>query len=485
MLSRSRVSALVVLPILVFVSIVLSTHARATQTDTTILSSYVDGGKDLADRANAMVSSPDGQRVFATGIARTARGSSGTDYLTVAWDASNGSPLWTRRFGHERSRDRAMSISIGPNGRLVFVAGVTTGGHGRHAWTTLAYSASTGTLRWVAKARLPGARPATSFGFQPTAVLAGDGRVVVAGNTQVDGSTGDSYPAVVLAYSAATGGELWRSRYSPQLYPTATRGAIVRSAAVDPSRDRLYLGIQVDETPTANSEGVLAIDLMSGRRLWRSHYTGDAISTHPDAIAVAPQGRRIYLAGELDLEPRRLLAFKPRGGALAWDANLRSSLGSMTAIAPDRQDHAVFATGSLSNSSILGTVLKTWGVEAKTGEVLWKTGFARRSRSGSLSQGIAAVPNADGSVIYVAGDSSVLHCTTDCAWSPDIVTLAYDTGSGEILWHRILGDPAYGVSESAVGIALDPTDRRVLVVGTAPSADGDPDLVLIGYPATA
>jgi hypothetical protein len=65
------------------------------------------------------------------------------------------------------------------------------------------------------------------------------------------------------------------------------------------------------------------------------------------------------------------------------------------------------------------------------------------------------------------------------------VTVAYDTDSGEILWHRVFGDPAYGVSESAVGIALDPTDRRVLVVGTAPSADGDPDLVLIGYPATA
>jgi hypothetical protein len=88
-------------------------------------------------------------------------------------------------------------------------------------------------------------------------------------------------------------------------------------------------------------------------------------------------------------------------------------------------------------------------------------------------------------VIYVAGDSSKMHCDIDCASSPDIVTLAYDSRSGGILWHRIFGDPAYGVSESAVGIALNPTDRRVLVVGTAPSADGDPDFVLIGYPATA
>jgi outer membrane protein assembly factor BamB len=459
----------------------LSDRAAWAAPGVRLWTSYLDGGSGLSDEAVAMVASPDGRRIFATGAAQTASGKPRSDYLTVAWDASTGEELWSRRLGRAARQDRPTSVAISPDGDTAFVTGISTDRWGRRTWTTIAYATSTGARRWVARTRLRGVQFETFGGQQPTAVLATESRVIVAGNTQL-GATAN-YPAVAVAYSPADGHEIWRFRYSPQRYPGASPGAIVWSATLNPARAHVYLGIQVDETPAGNSEGVLAISAETGERLWRSRYLSAALSTHPESIATAPDGRGVYLAGVLDLVPRRLLAFRARKGALHWDADLRSQgFGAISSIAPGLDGRLVFATGS--ESTRLNGVLRTWAVDAETGNLLWRRGFVRRSGSRSSSGGEAATVDPGGSVVYIVGDSSVLHCDVECAWSPDIVTIAYDATTGTRLWSRIFGDPAFEVSESSTGIAVDPTGSTVSVVGTAPSSNGDLDFVLIGYSAT-
>jgi hypothetical protein len=47
------------------------------------------------DRAYSVAASPDGTKVFVTG---ESGGSTGSDYATLAYDASSGARLWTKRY---------------------------------------------------------------------------------------------------------------------------------------------------------------------------------------------------------------------------------------------------------------------------------------------------------------------------------------------------------------------------------------------------
>jgi outer membrane protein assembly factor BamB len=468
----------------VLLSTTLGDRAAWAAPGVRLWTTYVDGGSGLNDEAVAMVASPDGRGIFATGATQTVSGKPRSDYLTVGWDASTGEELWTRRFGRAGRQDRPTSVAVALDGHTVYVTGISTDRRGLRAWTTIAYATSTGARRWVVRTRLRGVQFETFGGQQPTAVLATASRVIVAGNTQPGDPPGSAFPAVAVAYSPMDGHEIWRFRYSPQRYPGASPGAIVWSATVNPTRARVYLGIQVDETPAGNSEGVLALNARTGERLWRSRYLSTALSTHPESIAVAPDGRDVYVAGVLGLVPRRLLAFRARHGAMNWDADLGAGgLGGITSIAAGPDGGQVFATGTQQVRE--NVVLRTWAVEAETGELRWRSRFMRRSGSGrSISSGEAATVDPDGSVVYIVGDSSLVQCVgMDCAWTPDIVTITYDAATGTRLWSRLFGDPAVGVSESSTGIAVDPTGSTLSVVGTAPSANGDLDFVLIGYSA--
>jgi outer membrane protein assembly factor BamB len=343
---------------------------------------------------------------------------------------------------------------------------------------------ATGARRWVVRTPLHGVQFETFGGEQPTTVLATERRVIVAGNTRLGSPASPSYPAVAVAYASTDGDELWRVHYSPQVYPGAQPGAVVWSATLDPARANVYLGVQIDETPQSNSEGVLALDATTGERLWRSRYLTTSQGTHPESIAAAPDGRDVYLAGVLDSVPRRLLSFRARKGALHWDADLRAQgFGGISSIAPGPDGRLVFASGSEQVGQ--NVALRTWAVDAESGDLLWHGSFVRPSGSGSISGGTDVAVDPGGSVLYVVGDSSLVQCVgMECAWAPDIVTIAYGAATGTRLWRRVFGDPAIGVSETPTGIVVSPTGTTVSVVGTAPSPNGGPDFVLIGYSAT-
>ncbi len=109
-----------------------------------------NGPLNRSDEATSVAASPDGSKVYVTGYSfgTTSR----RDYATIAYDASTGTTLWFRRYnGPGNDRDEATSVAASPDGSKVFVTGLsqTTGSIRSADYATVAYAASTGTPLWV------------------------------------------------------------------------------------------------------------------------------------------------------------------------------------------------------------------------------------------------------------------------------------------------------------------------------------------------
>ena len=157
------------------------------------------------DVAFALAVSPDGSKVFATGESDSGR-VTGFDYATVGYDASTGAKLWAKIFGGPQN-DEAFSVAASPNGSRVFVTGVWGVTSVDSDYATVAYDASTGAKLWVARHHGPvnGINEASSLALSPDGL-----RVFVTGRS--DGAFGLDYATV--AYDAATGAKLWVARYN-------------------------------------------------------------------------------------------------------------------------------------------------------------------------------------------------------------------------------------------------------------------------------
>ena len=78
-----------------------------------------------------MAVSPDGSKVVVTGNSTGIYypdSSKGTDYATVAYNATTGAQLWVKRYnGPAKDHDVARSVTVGPASSVVYVTGVSTG----------------------------------------------------------------------------------------------------------------------------------------------------------------------------------------------------------------------------------------------------------------------------------------------------------------------------------------------------------------------
>jgi len=140
------------------------------------------------------------------------RGGASGDYATVAYSAATGRRLWVGRYnGPGNGFDGASALAVSPAGTRVFVTGQSQGrGTGSLAddYATVAYSAATGRQLWVSRYNGAG------NGFDAAASVAvspGGSRVFVTGYSA--GGTGSGDYATV-AYSAAAGKQQWVSRYN-------------------------------------------------------------------------------------------------------------------------------------------------------------------------------------------------------------------------------------------------------------------------------
>jgi hypothetical protein len=247
-----------------------------------------NGSANRNDYPSAVAVSRDGTRVFVTGevLDRTTSG----DYATVAYSAATGRQLWVRRYnGPANQYDDAYSVAVSPGGGRVFVTGGSPGRTTDDDYATVAYSAATGRQLWVRRYNGPanGNDGASSVAVSPRGT-----RVFVTGDSQ--GRTHDDDYATV-AYSAATGRQLWVRRYNG---PANSYDA-AHSVAVSPAGTTVFVtGTSVGRT-TNGDYATVAYGAATGRQLWVRRYNGPANGNDfASSVAVSPAGTRVFVTGE-------------------------------------------------------------------------------------------------------------------------------------------------------------------------------------------
>ena len=146
--------------------------------------------------AIALAVSPSGSTVFVTGT--TAGPSPTNGYGTVAYDAASGATVWTRTvFPNPHDSNRATAIAVSPDGSKVFVTGMIAKQF--NSFGTVAYAAGTGVKLWTATHHGPSAAGsfATSIAVSPDSSM-----VFVTGATGTGNPTPPTVIQDTVAYQS-------------------------------------------------------------------------------------------------------------------------------------------------------------------------------------------------------------------------------------------------------------------------------------------
>ena len=192
-----------------------------------------------------------------------------------------GTQLWVKRYnGPGNSDDGATSLAVGPGGGRVFVTGASA-----NDYATVAYSAATGAQLWVKRYDGP-SNPAEDGGATSVAASPGGRIVFVTGTSSSAGSPGTDYATV--AYSAATGAQLWAEHYSG----SGAASSRASSVAVSPDGKELFVtGASTGAAaPIRRSDyATLAYSASTGAQLWAKRYNGPGNKDDgASSVAVSP-----------------------------------------------------------------------------------------------------------------------------------------------------------------------------------------------------
>jgi outer membrane protein assembly factor BamB len=259
------------------------TVAYDASTGDTLWAKRFDGPANGYDQANGLGVSPDGSTVFVTGAITTL--DDYADAATLAYDASTGATLWVTRYdGGVATADTAWALGVSPDGSTVYVTG---GGSGSHAdYATVAYDSSTGAQVWASTYNGPGNDTdwAYALGVSP------DGSAVFVTGTST-GATGDDHDYATVAYDAPTGAELWVRRYNDPLNGDDVANAL----GVSPDGSMVFVTGQSGEFDAADY-GTLAYDATTGATLWR-RLDGTTDDDGATSLGVSPDGTAVYVTG--------------------------------------------------------------------------------------------------------------------------------------------------------------------------------------------
>ena len=112
-------------------------------------------GSNGDGQATAVAASPDGSKVFVTGL--NGASSPHEFYGTVAYDSDTGARVWTASYRGPAGNNSPAAIAVSPDGSKVFVTGSSgTVGANTIDYATVAYEAATGARLWTAHYYGPG-----------------------------------------------------------------------------------------------------------------------------------------------------------------------------------------------------------------------------------------------------------------------------------------------------------------------------------------
>jgi hypothetical protein len=356
------------------------------------------------DRAKAISVSPDGSAVFVTGFSDS---TTTRDYATVAYDASSGATLWTKRYN---GSGEASAIGVSPNGARVFVTGWGYGSAGNTDYATVAYAAASGSRLWVRRYDAAGPDIAATLAVSP------DGSTIfVSGYSQTPST---HYDYATVAYEAATGVQRWVNRYNDPINSDDQ----ARSIGVSPDGSTVFVTGYSYQSTTEHDYTTIAYDASTGGELWVKLYDGPGSSTDlANALAVSPDGSSVFVTGQ-DYSyatgyDYATVAYNASTGARLW-VKRYASMDSADNFRDEAKDvgvspdgSAVIVTGYSSPSSTPYSDYATFAYDASSGAKLWSSRHNGPARRSDFATALHVSP----SIVFVTGYSYAASGYSDYA----------------------------------------------------------------------
>lgn len=368
-------------------------------------------------------------------------------------------PLWTVRDG-TANRAIGVALATGPDGKVF--TGVTVDAGEAYEWRTIAREALSGEQIWSTSFSTP-----TGHGIWPKALgVSPDGTKVFV--TVGGGWYGAivAYDYTTIAYEAGTGVQLWTARYKgsgPENVPTAL--------AVSPDGARVFVTGYSQDSSFRQSYATVAYDAASGAQLWASRYSGDFGYDTPSALAVSPDGEAVYVTGsstgELSGPDLATIAYGAGEGKELWVARYDGSSGDPSNQLDGARDLALTPDGTIL--FVIG-VVGTWDPETGSRAITIAYdsvfGEARWTRIGKFREwGEGMVVSPDGDKLFVTGWIDVGEARSFA------FTAAYASATGAELWNSQHESPGNRWDWTS-SIALTPDGNSVFATGGSSWVEG-------------
>ena len=306
---------------------------------TTFDSQGVNGAFDFARGVSV---SPDGRTLYVVGESseQPGPGLPSTDFVTIAYVARDedepdreGTQLWLARYNGrgdrgDLSKDNGSLVGISPDGERLYIGGQSACPLSEECWMSwaiLAYDTSSGQELWRRRwMGFPQVRPTaydlpTGLAVSPT----GDRIFMTGWAVSLDGALAPyNYDMATVGFDALSGEELWAGRYTVPGF----QFSVGEDLAVSPDGRRVYTtgasyvsgfltgvsgiiinngGIVVYQPGIPGSVGnvaTVAYDAGSGAQVWAARLNSsesDVDLSNGHAVAVAPDGSRVYTTGNI------------------------------------------------------------------------------------------------------------------------------------------------------------------------------------------
>lgn len=199
------------------------------------------------------------------------------DYTTIKYNPA-GAVIWISTYnGPDNDVDNPSTLVLDASGNAYVTGGSWNTGTEESDYITIKYNSTTGAAEWVSRYD-----PANNDDYASDIAVDGSGYVYVTGS-----SIGTSEDFATIKYNAATGGEVWVSRYNGGSSDEANE------VAVDDSGNVIVIG--QSRTTTVTDYATVKYN-SAGAQQWVRLYNGKGYQDTPLALFV-DVSRNIYVTG--------------------------------------------------------------------------------------------------------------------------------------------------------------------------------------------